>query len=454
MSRRRPTRRAFATVLVLIVAAIASVLLVALQTSAWRGAAAGREAVSYVRAKWAARAGVEAIIARLAAATLEPDQSSATALNADLAAVATDPALRALRDATFSITHWDGERLADGPADAHAKLNVNWMTREALLLIPNMTEDVADAILDWIDADDEPRLLGAESSYYLSLPAPYEARNGPVRHLQELELVSGLRPDLLRGEDWNLNGDLDDDEDGAEPPPGSGLVPSADGLLNAGWSAYLTAASVDGGYAASGQPRLDLATASSEDIVRRIGVTSEQADVIRDHVASDSAATLADFLTTDLATMAQQTQAATGQGLFGRARARVPALTPEQLAALFNECTTDDPAAPPRPGKLNVNVCPAETLQYLPGIDSGLADSIVAERRARPGGFTSVTDLLAVPAMTADRLAELIPYLDVRSNVFVVNSRGRDAATGMEVVITATVDRSTLPVTIKEMLIR
>ena len=35
--------------------------------------------------------------------------------------------------------------------------------------LPGMTEDVADAILDWLDTDDEPRELGAEIEYYSGL---------------------------------------------------------------------------------------------------------------------------------------------------------------------------------------------------------------------------------------------------------------------------------------------
>ena len=110
----------------------------------------------------------------------------------------------------------------------------------------------------------------------------------------------------------------------------------------------------------------------------------------------------------------------------------------------------DEAAAGPFPGKLNINTCPAEVLQYLPGMDPGLADSIIFEREARTGGFTSIVDLLAVPAMSRNTLAGLASLIDVRSNVYTVTSRGRDAATGLEVEISATVDRSSLPVVIKD----
>ena len=42
-----------------------------------------------------------------------------------------------------------------------------------LMSLPGMSEDVADAILDWLDEDDEPRPFGAELEYYSTLPTPY-----------------------------------------------------------------------------------------------------------------------------------------------------------------------------------------------------------------------------------------------------------------------------------------
>ena len=39
---------------------------------------------------------------------------------------------------------------------------------------------VADAILDWIDKDDEAREFGAESDYYNAQTPPYSAKNGPL----------------------------------------------------------------------------------------------------------------------------------------------------------------------------------------------------------------------------------------------------------------------------------
>lgn len=436
--RARSVRPGFATFLVLWVLAAGTLALLAVQASAFSQAALGREALARTRAYWAARAGVEALIARLEDHTENPATDDAYALRDDLAQVSTGT----LEGAEYLITHAtpNGERL--GPLDAHSRINIHQMNADALMLLPYMTEDVADAILDWVDEDDDVRELGAEIGQYTSTPYPYNPRNAPFRSLLELELVLGVLPEFVRGEDWNLNGLLDMNErDGnASWPPDN-----ADDVLDAEWSAIITVASRDGGFAASGEERLDLAAADASELVRRVGVDARQADVIVNYVSQTPTATMGDFIRTNLNNLRN----AAGE----RIDAQAPALEREQLAALLNECELGV-AAGPRPGKVNINTCDAEILEYVPQIDASLADAITAERDARTNGFTSVADLLDVPGMTRGRLAQIFNLFDVRSNVYVAVSRGRDSRTGIECHITATLDRTTLPLTIREVHVR
>ena len=51
---------------------------------------------------------------------------------------------------------------------------------------------VADAVVDWLDTDENPRVGGAESSYYLGLPNPYRAKNDLFDTIGELRLVRGV----------------------------------------------------------------------------------------------------------------------------------------------------------------------------------------------------------------------------------------------------------------------
>ncbi len=65
------------------------------------------------------------------------------------------------------------------------------------LEILEMDPSLADAVVDWLDNDDTPRVGGAESSYYLSLPFPYKAKNDFFDTVDELRLVRGVTPEAL-----------------------------------------------------------------------------------------------------------------------------------------------------------------------------------------------------------------------------------------------------------------
>lgn len=151
-----------------------------------------------------------------------------------------------------------------GLIDESQKLNLNSIlklgvdattARNMLGGIPGMTEEIADAILDWIDPDDNVREFGAESEYYLTLNPPYEPTNGPLQSLDELLLVKGMTPWLLFGEDANRNGLLDPNEnDGDLRPP----IDNADGVLQHGLSAYLTIFSREVNKRLDGQTRINV----------------------------------------------------------------------------------------------------------------------------------------------------------------------------------------------------
>jgi type II secretory pathway component PulK len=435
-----PHRRSFATFIVLWVIVVASVLLASIEGSAFRQAAGGRESLARMRAYWAARGGVEATLARLEYDTQNPDPSDAYLVMDDMAAVAQGT----FQDAEYIVAYSGPTGDILGPADAHAKLNINALGTDSLMLLPYMTEDVADAIQDWVDSDDDVRPLGAEVGQYQSLPYPYNPRNSMIRSMAELELVLGVEPEFVRGEDWNLNGLLDPNEDDGNDswPPDN-----RDGKLDAGWSGILTAVSRDGGLAASGQARLDLTTTDAGELAKRIGVDTTQAEVIVNYATLAQNVTLADFLRTDLNRLRDPS---TNRAI----NASAQALTRDQLGALLNETTIGATSTDPKPGKLNINTCEAEVLEYLPQMDSSLADAIIGERSARTFGFASVADLLDVPGMTRNRLAQIYPLIDVRSNVYVATVRGRDTRTGTEVEIVATLDRSALPVMIREVRVR
>ena len=117
--------------------------------------------------------------------------------------------------------------------------------KQLLMGLPNMTEEIAAAIMDWLDPDDEPRDPGgAESDVYQGMPTPYRCKNGPFDSLEELLLVQGVTADLLFGSDRNRNGILDPDETDA-----------GDGL---GLSAFLTVYSRSTNADPEGNQRINL----------------------------------------------------------------------------------------------------------------------------------------------------------------------------------------------------
>jgi len=54
---------------------------------------------------------------------------------------------------------------------------------------------VADSIQDWVQAGDNPRIAGAKTDYYQSLPTPYNCKEAPIDDISELLLVRGIRDD-------------------------------------------------------------------------------------------------------------------------------------------------------------------------------------------------------------------------------------------------------------------
>lgn len=99
-------------------------------------------------------------------------------------------------------------------ADEYGKLNLNALinqdsgepveavakTLHALFQARQAEEDPTDAIIDWLDDDEEPYgSTGAESDIYGSLETPYSCKNGPMNSIEELLLIRGMTPDLFFG---------------------------------------------------------------------------------------------------------------------------------------------------------------------------------------------------------------------------------------------------------------
>ena len=161
-----------------------------------------------------------------------------------------------------------------------AEASTQGIGSQMLLGIPGMTEDVADAILDFLDEDEETRPYGCEyADYYQQLQPAYKPLNGPLTSIEQLLLVRGVTPQLLYGYDQNRNGVLDGSEQnqmamGVQVGGAPGAAPmastnasssstSSDGsqLVQPsplGWASYLTLHSQERNVAADGTKRVNI----------------------------------------------------------------------------------------------------------------------------------------------------------------------------------------------------
>jgi type II secretory pathway component PulK len=175
-----------------------------------------------VRCKWACRAGIEKAVAIMN----EDETENDTLLD-----------LWSDNDEDFNDIVLQDCRFSVRVVDEASKLNINSATKDQLMGLPDMLEEIADAIIDWRDNNDNPSGAGVESGYYEGLDFGYKARNGPFRTIRELLLVKDVTEELFYGEDTNFNGELDyNEQDGDENPPAD----DGDTELDLGWIAYLT----------------------------------------------------------------------------------------------------------------------------------------------------------------------------------------------------------------------
>ena len=446
-------RRGSVMFIVMWAIALGAIVLSSLQLFGYRQATLGRDAAARIQARWAARGGIEYMIAIMADHTMEPVPDDAFAMVRDMDALfERDFEVGGRIIASYDIRHDADGREWSGPMDEHSKININAALANPGLLanLEDMQPDILDAILDWMDEDDEERQLGAERHYYLTLSIPYQPRNDAMRSIGELELVAGIWPEHLRGEDWDLNNRLDSNEDDGDL---TWPADEPDQILEVGWAGFLTTYSAAGGPAASGLPRIDLSQADAEELQERLGVDEQQAQALI-AFAGGNDVRMEQLLTQHI----QQAEQAQARESVGGRRGAPPAQNPseptlelEQLRAVFAECTIGDPNRRGL-GRLNINTVPEELLLRLLLDQEHLVDEITYLRHSRLEGITSLVDLIEIPAFREDTasLEYVAGLMDTRSNVYSICAKGRAWPSGLEVEIIAVVDRSTLPIQILE----
>ncbi len=315
-----------------------------------------------------------------------------------------------------------------GLEDESSRLNLNTLTiadkyatdggREMLMALPGMTVDTADAIMDWIDEDDETREFGAEFDYYQSLGSPYEPNNGPFNTVEELLLVRGVMPELLFGADINRNGMIDSHEEPArqrvQELVSMANTSAGDEVLNAGsldrgWSAYLTLHSQENNLNINGEPRIDINSADLQTLHQDLSAVFDPAvanfiilyrqgyelvdEPQTDGIPQPASAVEIDFLRESEREFTQVLDLVGKRLLYESDLVDedpidiLPAYPLDISLAntidllMDNASTSSNPTIP---GRLNINQAPRLLLQGVPGLSDEMIDFIIQTRSIDP----------------------------------------------------------------------
>jgi hypothetical protein len=368
-----------------------------------------------------------------------------------------------------------GAGLRYGLENESARINLNALllaelqgeegSRDQLLALPGMTEEIADAILDWIDEDDEPREYGAEIDYYSGLPVPYAPKNGTFDSVEELLLVRGVTSSLLYGLDQNRNGIVDPHEEGGVIE--AETADNTDGVLDRGWAAYFTLYSEELNLTSQGEPRIFLNMEDMQQLYDELSAVFGEASATfivayrqngpyRGNDEGEVGATgdfdlsqPGRFPFSQVLDLVDQKVRIQFEGedqptVIGTTFPDGPIAMSTYLPQLMEHCTVyPDPTIP---GRININEAPRAVLQAIPGMDVDLVDAIIGARIEDPDEENELrkheTWLMTSALVSLDEMKALIPYVTTGGDVYRAQVVGyfdrRGPTTRLEVVLDAT----------------
>lgn len=337
--------------------------------------------------------------------------------------------------------------------------------RQLLMGLPGMTEEIADAALDWLDEDDEPREFGAEADHYSSLDPPYAPKNGPMETVEELLLVRGVTPALVFGTDANRNHLPDRDEPPADAIEGAD---NADGAMNGGWASYLTLYSLETNLRPDGRAKVDLNQDDMEalygELVEAVGppwatflvayrqngpytgskpglpaIAGGQLDLSKPGRFPVN-------MVLDLIDVRTQVTFVGDNGptVLESPFPNIPGLMSGYLPMLLDQVSATP--SPLIPGRINIEQAPRAILLGIPGMNETIVDAILSQRHVNPVDSPDhrrhETWLLAEGLVTLEEMKALEPFVtcggDVFRGQFIGYYDGGGPAARLEVVLDAT----------------
>jgi DNA uptake protein ComE-like DNA-binding protein len=278
-------------------------------------------------------------------------------------------------------------RPAFGLVDEASKLNLNapWLTAEMIEYLPGMTPQIAAAIMDWRDANSSVSNNGAEDEAYSRLTQSYRVKNAPFESVEELRLVAGMTAEILYGEDANLNGVLDANEnDGDVTAP----YDNRDGRLDPGLMEYFTVYSREpaAGTPINSQPEV-------RALLENIFGQSRANEIRRQLFSAGPPRPMASLLEFYL------------RGGF----------TEDEFAQIADSVTATTNSF--SEGLVNVNIASQPVLECIPGIGTEHASQLISYRESNPAKLVSIAWVAA--ALNNDTNAVTAgPYLTTHSYQF------------------------------------
>ncbi|HTI70215.1 MAG TPA: hypothetical protein VMF06_09620 [Candidatus Limnocylindria bacterium] len=321
-----------------------------------------------------------------------------------------------------------------GLSDTAGRLNLNHPGRSDLAKVPRFTQAMLDSFHQYMNGSSS----GGASSLLLSstlepgvedsapgftLGAKTGARQ--LATLDELLMIQGFTGTLLHGEDANMNGRLDaneDDGDETYPPD------NHDGRLDHGLAQYFTVESYDPNRSDAGTSRYNLNDPKAE------WPAGDFPAGFSNYVASLRAAKqrvggVADVLEAVAHLKNEQgidVEIASG-------------ITKEELPRVMDLFTTDDEGR--HDGLLNINTASATVLATLPDVDAALAETIVSTRTAiSPERRGNIAWLYQEGVVDAARFKSLAPSLTARSYQFHFQVIGYGLPSGRYRVLEVAID--------------
>jgi hypothetical protein len=330
-----------------------------------------------------------------------------------------------------------------GLTDLASRINLNHPGGADLAKVPRMTTEMAQFLrarlgqaplpiltTNTVDLTTPPGLEPETAILSSTNFTPVLRAIGQVDSVEELLGVPGFTAELLLGEDVNLNGRLDPNEDdGEENPPGD----NRDGRLDHGMAQYFTVGSKDPDLTADGKPRLDIHQLGLvlPDTGLPQGFTNYLAALRR----------TSRRLTHPVEALEDVIRTTDDSG----APIEVPSgITREELPRLLDLFTVHDSGnAAVREGLINLNTASAIVLATLPGIDFPTAESIVGAREGiRSDQRSTPAWLLTEGLLDVPKFKAVVPHLTTRAYQFRFHVIGYALPSGRYRVLEAEVDVS------------